>query len=153
MISMEPLTILVVEDDRADRKLIQRSIIDQKIANDLEVVSSGEEGLDYLNECIAHPDKKILPDLILLDLNMPGMGGKNFLNHIKKSDDFKHIPVVILTVADAEKDILDTYKLQAAGYINKPVTLNEFQTIMKQIEAYWFVLCKRPSRHAVTEYI
>lgn len=153
MIPMEPLTILVVEDDRAEQKLIRRSILDQKIANDLEIVSSGEEGLDYLNECIIHPDEKILPDLILLDLNMPGMGGKEFLNRIKKTDNFNHIPVVILTISDTEKDILDTYKLQASGYINKPVTLEEFQVIMKRIEAYWFVLCKRPPKYIVTEYV
>jgi CheY-like chemotaxis protein len=84
---------------------------------------------------------------------MPGIGGKEFLHRIKQTDNFNHIPVVILTVSDAEKDIMDTYKLQASGYINKPVTLEEFQIIMKRIEAYWFVLCKRPPRYAVTEYV
>ncbi|MEJ2740827.1 MAG: hypothetical protein P8105_13560, partial [Dehalococcoidia bacterium] len=61
--------------------------------------------------------------------------------------------MVILTISDTEKDILDTYKLQASGYINKPVTLEEFQVIMKRIEAYWFVLCKRPPKYIVTEYV
>ena len=147
MIQLEPLTILLVEDDIADQKLILRSITDQKIANDIEIVNSGEEGLEYLNECKQGSNIKMMPDLILLDLNMSGMGGKEFLKRIKGLEYFKHIPVVILTTSDSDKDILDTYKLQASGYIKKPVTLEEFKIIMKQIEAYWFVLCKRPLMH------
>jgi chemotaxis family two-component system response regulator Rcp1 len=144
MIQLEPLTILLVEDDRADQKLIQKSLADQKIANDLEIVNSGEEGLEYLNNCRKHENGKLLPNLILLDLNMPGMGGKEFLKRIKTDENLKQIPVMILTTSDSDKDILDTYKLQASGYVKKPVTLEEFKSVMKGIEEYWFILCKRP---------
>lgn len=144
MIQLQPLTILLVEDDRADQKLIQRSLEDQKIANDLEIVNSGEEGLEFLNECRPCSNGKSLPDLILLDLNMPGMGGKEFLRHVKNDEHFKLIPVVILTTSDSDKDILDTYRLQASGYVKKPVTIEEFKLVMKGIEEYWFMLCKRP---------
>ena len=145
MIQLEPLTILLVEDDIADQKLILRSITDQKIANDIEIVNSGEEGLEYLNECKQGSNIKMMPDLILLDLNMPGMGGKEFLKHVKADENLNHIPVMILTTSDSDKDILDTYKLQASGYVKKPVTLEEFKSVMKGIEEYWFMLCKRPS--------
>ena len=144
MIQLEPLTILLVEDDRADQKLIRRSLEDQKIANDLEIVNSGEEGLEFLNGCTQRFHEKELPDLILLDLNMPGMGGKEFLRRVKNEEHFKQIPVVILTTSDSDKDILDSYKLQASGYVKKPVTLDDFKLVMKGIEEYWFMLCKRP---------
>ena len=149
MIQLEPLTILLVEDDYADQKLIRRSLAEQKIANELEIANSGEEGLDFLNQRRHYISEKPLPDLILLDLNMPGMGGKGFLKRIKNDDDFKHIPVVILTTSDSDRDVLDTYRLQASGYVKKPVTLEEFKVIMKGIEEYWFVLCKRPRAYTV----
>jgi len=144
MIQLEPLTILLVEDDRADQKLIQKSLADQKIANDLEIVNSGEEGMEYLSACKQRGNGKLLPNLILLDLNMPGMGGKEFLRRIKENENLKQIPVMILTTSDSDKDIIDTYKLQASGYVKKPVTLEEFKSVMKGIEEYWFMLCKRP---------
>jgi len=73
---------------------------------------------------------------------MPGMGGKEFLMRIKEDEELKQIPVVILTTSEAEKDILDSYKLQASGYVHKPVTLEEFKVAMKKLKEYWFVLCK-----------
>jgi len=86
--------------------------------------------------------------LILLDLNMPGMGGKEFLKQIKADEVLKQIPVVILTTSNAERDIMDSYKLQAAGYVHKPVSLDEFKQVMGEIEDYWFMLCKLPSKES-----
>ncbi len=140
---LRPTSILLVDDDPADQKLIRTSFRDQKLANELYIVGSGEEGLDFLYGHGDHSGKKIRPDLILLDLNMPGIGGKEFLRKIKEDDNLKHIPVVILTTSDAERDIVESYKLQASGYVNKPVSLDEFKNIVRQIEEYWFVLCKR----------
>jgi CheY-like chemotaxis protein len=115
----------------------------QKIANALYVVNSGEEGMDFLYRRGNYSNGIPQPDLILLDLNMPGMGGKEFLKRIKKDEDLKQIPVVILTTSDAETDIIDSYKLQASGYVRKPVTLEQFREAMKKLKEYWFLLCKR----------
>ena len=143
MVDLEELIILLVEDDPADQKLIKTSLINQKIANDLYVVNSGEEGMDFLYCRGDYNNGTPRPDLILLDLNMPGMGGKEFLKQIKDSEALKNIPVVILTTSDAEKDIIDSYNLHASGYVRKPVTLEEFKEAMKTLKEYWFVLCKR----------
>lgn len=143
MEELTPLVILLVEDDPADQKLIKISLRNEKIANDLYTVQTGEEGLDFLYHRGKYSAGTPQPDLILLDLNMPGMGGKEFLRRIKEDESVKQIPVVILTTSDAERDIIDSYKLQASGYVHKPVTLGEFKEGMKKLEEYWFVLCKR----------
>jgi len=140
---LEPITILLVEDDLADQKLIKASLRYQKIANDLRIVNSGEEALDFLYHRSNYAKDTSRPELILLDLNMPGMGGKEFLKRIKDDENLKQIPVVILTTSESERDILDSYKLQASGYVSKPVTLDEFKKVMERIKEYWFVLCKR----------
>ena len=143
MEALTPLVILLVEDDLADQKLIKISLRNEKIANDLYTVQTGEEGMDFLYHRENYSDGTPQPDLILLDLNMPGMGGKEFLRRIKEDERLKQIPVVILTTSEAEKDIIDSYKLQASGYVHKPVTLEEFKEAMKKLKEYWFVLCKR----------
>ena len=146
VVELEPLVILLVEDDSADQKLIKTSLENQKVANDLHIVNSGEEGMDFLHRRGNYSSGTLHPDLILLDLNMPGMGGKEFLRQIKSDEHLKEIPVVILTTSDSEKDIIDSYKLQASGYVRKPVTLTEFKEVMETIGEYWFVLCKRPPK-------
>ena len=143
MEELAPLVILLVEDDLADQKLTKISLRNEKIANDLYTVQTGEEGLDFLYRHGNYSNGNPQPDLILLDLNMPGMGGKEFLRRIKTDEKLKQIPVVILTTSETEKDILDSYKLQASGYVHKPVTLEEFKEAMKKLKEYWFVLCKR----------
>jgi len=140
---LAPLIILLVEDDPGDQKLIRISLRNEKIANDLYAVQTGEEAIDFLYHRGKYSNGTPQPDLILLDLNMPGMGGKEFLRRVKQDDNLKHIPVVILTTSEAERDIIDSYKLQASGYVHKPVTLGEFKEAMKKLEEYWFVLCKR----------
>ena len=130
MENLKPVKILLVEDDPGDQKLIKRSLLDQKVSNELSIVESGEKALTYLSQCRAN-DK---PDLILLDLNMPGMGGKKFLRRLKADDELDTIPVVILTTSDSEQDILESYKLQAAGYIKKPVSLQGFQGVIRGLE-------------------
>ena len=148
MENLKPVNILLVEDDAGDKKLIKTSMLEQKMANQLYVVSSGEEALEYLEKSKNGNCETPWPELILLDLNMPGMGGKEFLRRIKSMEDFNMIPVVILTTSDAEKDVLESYKLQAAGYIKKPVLLSGFCDIAKEIKEYWFTLCRRvPQRH------
>lgn len=137
-----PVNILLIDDDLGDQKLIKKSLMAQKIANKVYSVESGEDALFYLE--LSHQNDPVcpLPDLILLDLNMPGMGGKAFLKEIKKDPLLARIPVVILTTSDAEEDIIESYELNAAGYVKKPVTLEEFQKALRTVEDYWFVLCK-----------
>ena len=148
MTELDPATILLVEDDPADQKLIKLSLKAQRLANEVASVASGEEALAFLHREGVYAASGGHPDLILLDLNMPGMGGKEFLRRIKLDESLKQIPVVILTTSDAEEDILDSYKLQASGYVRKPVRLEDFKKVMESIEAYWFLLCKRPRTEA-----
>ncbi|MHC4113836.1 MAG: response regulator [Planctomycetota bacterium] len=146
---MENLTfvkILLVEDDTGDQKLIKNSLLDQKIGNHLFIVETAEDALDYLEASKGDDVERPKPDLILLDLNMPGIGGKEFLKRIKADDELDTIPVVVLTTSDSEQDILESYKLHASGYVKKPVTLEGFEQVMRELEAYWFVICKRVSQ-------
>jgi CheY-like chemotaxis protein len=143
MEELAPIVILLLEDDLADQKLIKLSLRNEKIANTLYTVQTGEEGMDFLYRRGKYSDGTPQPDLILLDLNMPGMGGKEFLRLIKEDEGLKQIPVVIVTTSEAERDIIDSYKLQASGYVHKPVTLGEFKEAMKKLKEYWFLLCKR----------
>ena len=79
----------------------------------------------------------------MLDLNMPGMGGKEFLRYIKTDDELDTIPIVVLTTSDSQQDILESYKLHASGYVKKPVTLQDLQVVMHGLEEYWFTACRR----------
>lgn len=146
MNKLVPVNILLVEDDPGDQKLVKISLKDNRIANDLHIVNNGKEALDYLYHRGDHSDGTPRPDLILLDLNMPGMNGKEVLKQIKSDENLKAIPVVILTSSGAEKDILQGYNLQASGYVKKPPDLMEFKEIIKKIGEYWFVICKRPPK-------
>lgn len=143
MENLKPVTILLVEDDPGDQKLIKLSLERQKIGNDVFVCETGEAALDYLSRSKAGDSACPSIDLILLDLNMPGMGGKEFLRRIKEDDQLDTIPVVILTTSNSEQDILESYKLHAAGYIKKPVSLEGFRKVMQELEEYWFVICRR----------
>lgn len=146
MEDLKPIKILLVEDDPGDQKLIKKSLLSQNIVNEVLVAESGEEALDYLTAGKAGDGEKSVPELILLDLNMPGIGGKEFLRRIKADDVLDTIPVVILTTSDSDQDVLDSYKLHASGYIKKPVTLLDFQKVMDTLEEYWFAICKRVSQ-------
>ncbi len=143
MEALKEVTILLVEDDPADQKLVKKSLLSQRIANYIITAESGEKALDYLSRSKAGDSECPAPSLILLDLNMPGMGGKEFLRRIKEDETLSVIPVVVLTSSDFEEDVLDSYKLQAAGFIKKPVNLQGFQEVMCKLEEYWFVVCKQ----------
>jgi CheY-like chemotaxis protein len=150
MDTLKAVTILLVEDDPGDQKLVKKSLDRDKIANELHIANSGEEALEYLQRSKSGSSDAPMPELILLDLNMPGMGGQEFLKHLKSDDQLDTIPVVILTTSDSDKDVLETFKLHAAGYVKKPGSLSEFKDVMQNISEYWFVICKRV-KHA-SEY-
>jgi CheY-like chemotaxis protein len=144
--SVETLHILLVEDDLADQKLIRSMMEKQELAYDLCVVRSAEEALDTLRSGEDSNGGGAQPDLIILDLNMPGMGGREFLKHVKADEGLKQIPVVILTCSASEADVLESYRLQAAGFITKPAGLVDLERVIKEIVEYWSVLCRLPCR-------
>lgn len=142
---LKPIRIMLVEDDKGDQKLISKSLTSQRISNEVTVAGTAEEALEYLSNSKAGDSDYPKPELILLDLNMPGIGGKEFLRRIKADNELDTIPIVILTTSDAEQDVIDSYKLHASGYVKKPVTLEGFQQIINKLEEYWFAICKRVS--------
>lgn len=142
MYDFKPVVILLVEDDQGDQKLIKQSFTREHIANELKIVDSMEKAMDYLERSRQGHSECPIPDLILLDLNMPGLGGKELLKAIKADPKFDIIPVVILTTSDSEEDIIESFRLQAAGYVRKPVTLEGFQKAISDLTDYWFVICK-----------
>lgn len=142
----KPIKIMLVEDDLGDQKLIRQSLLNQKISNEIHISSTAETALEFLAKAKDGVDDFPMPDLILLDLNMPGIGGKEFLKRVKADDQLDTIPVVILTTSDSDQDILDSYKLHASGYIKKPVSLDGFKDVFRDLEEYWFVICKRVSK-------
>ncbi len=111
--------------------------------NNLNIVCDGEDALNYLFQRNGHEDK-VRPDLILLDLNLPKVNGRQILEEIKKADELKRIPVVILTTSEAEEDIIKTYDLHANCYITKPVDLNQFIKVIKSINDFWLTIVKLP---------
>ncbi len=143
MDKFKSVVILLVEDDPGDQKLVKKSLDREKIANELYIANNAEEALEYLEGSKNGDNETPMPDLILLDLNMPGIGGQEFLRQLKSDDLLDTIPVVILTTSDSDKDVLETLFLHASGYIKKPGSLEGFKEVMQHINEYWFVICKR----------
>lgn len=137
--------ILLVEDNPGDIRLIVEVLKEGKINNNLSVVEDGEEALAYLRREGSYQDA-IVPDIILLDLNLPKINGTEVLAEIKKDPLLKYIPVIILTTSEAEQDILRAYDLHANCYITKPVNLEQFLTVVRSIENFWLTLVKLPRR-------
>lgn len=133
------LLVLIVEDDPGDQKLIKAAIANQERGVRLMISPTGESAMDYLRMCKDETEKYKKPCLILLDLNMPGMDGKEFLREIKADDELCVIPVVVVTTSDSETDVQDCYRLQAAGYIQKSALPEEFNEVIKKMIRYWFL--------------
>jgi chemotaxis family two-component system response regulator Rcp1 len=138
-----PVEILLVEDNPGDVRLTLEALKDGKMCNRLSIVGDGVEALAFLRKEGRYADAP-RPDLILLDLNLPRKDGRDVLAEIKEEETLKRIPVVVLTTSTAEKDILKTYDLHANCYINKPVDFEQFITVVKSIEDFWFTIVKLP---------
>ena len=134
----QPAVILLVEDDPGDQKLVKYALQFQRYKSNLKVVGTAEEALDYLRRSVNGEESSPRPDIILLDLNMPGMGGKRFLQSVKADEQFCAIPVVVVSTSDAEQDITESYKLHAAGYVQKSSSLDKLQRIIQKLTQYWF---------------
>lgn len=139
-----PIDILLVEDNEGDVRLTREVLKTSKVRNNLIVANNGQEALDCLHK-VGKYAGSVRPDLILLDLNLPVMDGKEVLAKIKEDDDFKRIPVVILTTSKAEEDILKTYNLHANCFVTKPVDLDQFVHVVKSMEDFWLAIVKLPN--------
>ncbi|NHJ24590.1 MAG: response regulator [Candidatus Lokiarchaeota archaeon] len=133
--------ILLVEDNTADIRLTQEAIQKSTITSHLNVVKDGVEAINYLKR-IGKYSKVKRPDLIFLDLNLPKKGGLEVLSEIKQDTDLRRIPVVILTISANEEDLIKAYNFHANCFINKPLDIKEFYTIMEFICIYWFKIVK-----------
>jgi two-component system, chemotaxis family, response regulator Rcp1 len=142
-----PVEILLVEDNPGDVRLTIEALRDAKVLNHLSAVEDGIEAMAFLRREGKYANAP-RPDVILLDLNLPKKDGREVLAEVKNDDNLKRIPVVILTTSRAEEDILRTYNLHANCYIAKPVDLDQFITVVKSIEDFWFTIVKLPPNGA-----
>jgi len=140
-----PLEVLLVEDSLGDVRLTQEVFRDANLRIHLHVVSDGVEAMAFLRHEGEHVDAP-RPNLILLDLNLPRMDGREVLARIKGDDSLKTIPTVILTTSDAETDILKSYQLRANCFLSKPVQLEAFENLVKSINDFWLTQVKLPQQ-------
>ena len=142
----KPITILMADDDPDDRALTREAFAENHLANDLRFVEDGEELLDYLHRRgkYAAPADAPRPGLILLDLNMPRLDGREALKEIRADPKFRGIRVIIMTTSKAEEDVVRSYDLSAASYITKPVTFDRLVDVVKALGRYWLEIVELP---------
>ena len=136
------LSILLADDDPDDRFMAQEALAESRLCNPMVTVEDGEQLLNYLR---AIEDEKDLPGIILLDLNMPKVDGREALRELKADARLKRIPVVILTTSQAEEDIVRTYDLGVNSFITKPVTFDQLVEVIRGLGRYWFELVELPN--------
>lgn len=144
----QPFTVLLVEDEPADAELVKIAFREGRLMVDLHHVFDGVEALEYLRStqgsANAGPNAPPRPDIILLDLNMPRLNGREFLNTVKADPELAVIPVVVLTTSDVERDVMESYEQGAAGYVVKPVDVEEFIRAIQGVEQYWVTVVRLP---------
>jgi CheY-like chemotaxis protein len=138
-----PVVILLVEDDPGDVRLTREALKDGKLANELHAVADGPSALAFLRREPPFVDAP-RPDLIFLDLNLPGMHGTEVLARIKSDEDLVAIPVTVLTTSAADEDITRSYRLHANAYVTKPVGLEEFLEVVRQLDEFWVQIVRLP---------
>jgi chemotaxis family two-component system response regulator Rcp1 len=138
---MKEVQILLVEDNEGDIILTREALKEARIKNQLSIATDGQQALDVLNAA------DCLPDLILLDINLPKIDGLEVLSIIKNDDRLKMIPIIMLTTSSAEKDILECYKNYASCFITKPVDLPMFMDVVKKIENFWISIVRLPQKN------
>jgi len=143
--SCRPIEILMVEDNPGDVRLTVEALKEGKVRNNFCTVEDGEEAMKFLHRKGPYAEMP-RPDLILLDLNLPKKNGREVLAEIKADPELKRIPVVILTVSEAEQDIIKSYNLHANCYITKPVNLEQFIKVVRSIEDFWLTVVMLPPR-------
>ncbi|MFC7549904.1 response regulator [Plantactinospora sp. GCM10030261] len=131
-----PVRILVVDDDPGDVLMIEEALEESAINKQIDVVGDGQEAMEFLRGEGRHPGAE-RPDMILLDLNMPRMDGRQVLSQVKGDDDLRTIPIVVLTTSSADTDILSSYSLQANAYVTKPIGLDDFTDVVRRIDEFF----------------
>lgn len=139
-----PIEILLVEDSPTDARLTKEALREGRMLNNIRHVEEGEEAIAILRRQGKEAEAP-RPDLILLDLQLPGMDGREVLEEIKQDPDLRRIPVVIMTSSQAERDMLDAYNRHANCYVTKPVDVHQFIDAVKKIEDFWFTVVKLPA--------
>lgn len=145
-LSGRPIEILLVEDNPGDVRLTREAMRESSIANNLSVVANGEEAIDFLDKRGAYAHAPV-PDLVLLDLNLPKISGLEVLRHVKGSDELKMIPVIALSTSAAERDIQACYADHVNCYITKPMSYGPFMDLMQDVSNFWFRHVELPIRH------
>ena len=140
--------ILLVEDDRGSQELTRRALGEGKIHNELRIVEDGEEALAYLFRRGKYKDPATSPrpDLLLLDLNLPRVDGREVLEQIRADSKLRRMAVVVLTTSRQEEDILRSYELGCNSFITKPVDMNQFMQVIQALERYWFQIVVLPPK-------
>lgn len=137
---MKHVTVLLIEDNPGDIELIKAGFEDAKMFVDLEVIEDGQEALDYFTR-----EEKV-PDLVLLDINLPKVSGIEILKEMRKFERYQTIPVVVLTSSEAEEDIARSYTEGANSYVSKPVDFEKFMKVVQSIEDFWLTVVKLPTK-------
>lgn len=140
MSQLEAVNILLVEDNLGDIRLTTEALKENKLQVNLQVVMDGEEAMSFLHKQGRYADQ------FTPDLNLPKKDGRQVLKEIKEDQDLKSIPVAVLTISSSDKDILQSYNLQANCYIVKPLDLNKFIDVVREIQNFWFTIVKLPSK-------
>ncbi|RPJ78402.1 MAG: response regulator [Deltaproteobacteria bacterium] len=143
--NVKPAQVLLVEDNEDDVELTLEALKDSKVRMDVHVVPDGLEAMKFLR-CQGKYEGELRPDLVLLDLNLPKMDGREVLKEIREDPDLTDLPVVVLTTSQNEEDVWKAYKMHANCFISKPVDFLQFTKIIKQIEGFWLQLVKLPRR-------
>jgi chemotaxis family two-component system response regulator Rcp1 len=143
MESYQSIDILLIEDNPGDARLAMEAMKEGKLKNVIHHVTDGEEATDFIFKRKNYKSAPV-PDLIILDLNLPKKSGREVLAEIKADENLKRIPVVILTMSKAEEDIIKSYNLHANCYIVKPLDLNKFIQVVRSIQEFWLSIVKLP---------
>ena len=139
-----PIEVLLVEDDPGDVLMTQEAFADYKIANQLTVVSNGEDAVAYMRKQGRFAGVRT-PDLVLLDLNLPRRNGREVLGDIKGDPELRRVPVVVLTTSESEEDVLAAYDLHANAYVRKPVDFEQFVAAVRSIDDFFITVVRLPS--------
>jgi len=142
---MKLINILLVEDNEGDILLTKEALEEAKILTSLTVVRDGKEAIDFVSRTGKYTGAS-LPDLVLLDVNLPKKNGHEVLQYIKGDEELKHIPVIMLTTSSSERDIKLSYNNYANSFITKPVNVNDFLSVITAMENYWISIVKLPTK-------